>query len=47
MILIAAAASELAKLAQRHEFDVLGHLFDMARLEADEQLRSRSRRKLS
>ncbi|WP_283813143.1 hypothetical protein [Bradyrhizobium ivorense] len=39
--------TELAKLAQRHNFAVLDHLLAMARLEADEQLRARSRRKLS
>ena len=47
LILIGAAATELAKLAQRHKFEVLDLLFAMARLEADEQLRARSRRKLS
>ncbi|WP_157113490.1 hypothetical protein [Bradyrhizobium embrapense] len=47
LVLIAAAATELAKLAQRHKFDVLDHLLAMTRLEADEQLRARSRRKLS
>ncbi|MCC8979757.1 hypothetical protein [Bradyrhizobium acaciae] len=47
LVLIAAAATELAKLAQRHKFEVLDHLLAMARLEADEQLRARSRRKLS
>ncbi|WP_050425572.1 hypothetical protein [Bradyrhizobium tropiciagri] len=47
LVLIAAAASELAKLAQRHKFEVLDHLLAMTRLEADEQLRVRSRRKLS
>ncbi|MHC2438490.1 hypothetical protein [Bradyrhizobium sp. USDA 4451] len=47
LILIAAAATELAKLAQRHKFEVLDHLLAMASLEADEQLRLRSRRKLS
>ena len=47
LILIGAAATELAKLAQRHKFEVLDRLFAMARLEADEQLRARNRRKLS
>ncbi|WP_375789653.1 hypothetical protein ACE10Z_21420 [Bradyrhizobium sp. Pha-3] len=47
LVLIAAAATELAKLAQRHKFEVLDHLLAMTRLEADEQLRARSRRKLS
>ena len=47
LILIGAAATELAKLAQRHKFEVLDRLFAMARLEADEQLRARSRRTLS
>ncbi|VIO75607.1 hypothetical protein CI1B_59860 [Bradyrhizobium ivorense] len=47
LVLIRAAVTELAKLAQRHNFAVLDHLLAMARLEADEQLRARSRRKLS
>ena len=47
LVLIAAVATELAKLAQRHKFDVLDHLLAMTRLEANEQLRARSRRKLS
>ncbi|WP_244065118.1 hypothetical protein [Bradyrhizobium sp. Ce-3] len=47
LVLIAAAATELAKLAQRHRFEVLDHLLAMARLEAEEQLRARSRRRLS
>jgi hypothetical protein len=47
LVLIGAAATELAKLARRHKFEVLDRLFAMARLEADDQLRSRSRRKLS
>ncbi|WGS23613.1 MULTISPECIES: hypothetical protein [unclassified Bradyrhizobium] len=47
LVLIGAAATELAKLAQRHKFEVLDRLLAMARLEADEQLRLRSRRKLS
>ncbi|WP_229188294.1 hypothetical protein [Bradyrhizobium oropedii] len=47
LVLIAAAATELAKLAQRHKFRVLDHLLAMARLEADERLRARNRRKLS
>jgi hypothetical protein len=47
LVLIAAAATELAKLAQRHKFEVLDRLFAMARLEADQQLRVRSRRRLS
>ncbi|MGX1106964.1 MULTISPECIES: hypothetical protein [Bradyrhizobium] len=47
LVLIGAAATELAKLARRHKFEVLERLFAMARLEADEQLRSRSRRRLS
>jgi len=47
LVLIAAAVTELARLAQRHRFEVLDHLLAMARLEADEQLRSRSRKRLS
>ncbi|KJC58830.1 hypothetical protein UP10_21210 [Bradyrhizobium sp. LTSPM299] len=47
LVLIAAAATQLAGLAQRNKFRVLDHLLAMARLEADEQMRVRSRRKLS
>ena len=36
---IHAAASDLAKLAKRHRMPILGHLLDMAELEAAEQLR--------
>ncbi|KWV46842.1 hypothetical protein AS156_20630 [Bradyrhizobium macuxiense] len=47
LVLIGAAATEFAKLAQRHKFEVLERLLAMTRLEADEQLRARSRRKPS
>jgi hypothetical protein len=47
LVLIAGAVTELAKLAQRHKFEILDHLLAMARLEAEEQLRARNRRKLS
>jgi hypothetical protein len=36
---IASLADELAKLARRHGLDVLGHLLEMARLEADQATR--------
>ena len=47
LVLIGAAATELAKLARRHKFEILEHLLAMTRLEADEQSRARRRRKLS
>jgi hypothetical protein len=47
LVLIAAAVTELARLAQRNKFELLDHLLAMARLEADEQLRARCRRRLS
>ncbi|MBR0752690.1 hypothetical protein JQ604_10885 [Bradyrhizobium jicamae] len=47
LALIAAAVSKFGRLAQHHGFDVLDHLMAMARLEADELMRLRSRRKLS
>jgi len=37
---IASLTDELAKLARRHGLDVLGHLLEMARLEADQATRS-------
>ena len=45
--LIAEAAAELAGLARRHNFDMLYFLLGMARLEAEEHLRLRSKRNLS
>jgi hypothetical protein len=44
---IAETVAELVKLAERHRIEVLGHLLGMAQLEAEERLRTRSRRKLS
>ena len=44
---IAETVAELVKLAERHRLEVLGHLLGMAQLEAEERLRTRSRRKLS
>ena len=44
---IAEAAADLAQLARRHKLDMLSHLLGMARLEAEEHLRLRSKRKLS
>lgn len=37
----------LRKVAERHKLDVLHHLLGMTKLEADEHLRLRSKRKLS
>ena len=47
LALIATAVTKFGRLAQHHGFDVLDHLMAMARLEADELMRLRSRRKLS
>jgi len=44
---IAETVAELAKLADRHRLEMLGHLLRMAQLEAEERLRLRSKRKLS
>lgn len=44
---IAETVAELAKLAERHRLEVLAHLLGMAQLEAEERLRTRSKRKLS
>jgi hypothetical protein len=44
---IAETVAELAKLAKRHRLDVLGHLLGMAQLEAEERIRTRSKRRLS
>ena len=44
---IAETVAELTKLAERHQLEVLSHLLGMARLEAEEWLRLRSKRKLS
>ena len=44
---IAETVAELVKLAERHRLEVLCHLLGMAHLEAEERLRTRSKRKLS
>jgi hypothetical protein len=44
---IAETVAELVKLAERHRLEVLVHLLGMAQLEAEERLRTRSKRKLS
>jgi hypothetical protein len=44
---IAEAVAELVKLAKRHQLEVLSHLLGMAQLEAEERMRTRSKRKLS
>jgi len=44
---IAETVAELVKLAERHRLEVLSHLLNMAQLEAEERLRTRSKRKLS
>jgi hypothetical protein len=44
---IAETAAELAKLAKRHRLELLSHLLGMAQLEAEERMRTRSKRKLS
>lgn len=47
MAFIAESVAELVTLAERHRLDVLGYLLGMAQLEAEERLRTRSKRKLS
>ncbi|QOG23977.1 hypothetical protein FOM02_39700 [Bradyrhizobium sp. SEMIA] len=44
---ISEQAGALRKLAERHKLDVLHYLLGMTKLEADEHLRLRSKRKLS
>ena len=44
---IAEQVAALRKLAERHNLDVLHYLLGMTKLEADEHLRLRSKRKLS
>ena len=44
---IAETVAELVKLAARHRLELLSHLLGMAQLEAEERLRTRSKRKLS
>ena len=45
--LIAEATEGLARLARRHQLEMLDYLLRMTNLEAEERLRLRSRRKLS
>jgi len=45
--LIAEATDALARLARRHNLEMLDYLLRMTHLEAEERLRLRSRRKLS
>ena len=44
---IAETVAELALLARRHKLGVLVRLLDMAKMEAEERVRLRSKRKLS
>jgi hypothetical protein len=44
---IAETAADLARLAQRHRLEMLGHLLRMSQLEAEEHVRLRSKPKLS
>jgi hypothetical protein len=44
---IAEQVGALRKLAERHKLDVLHYLLGMTKLEADEHVRLRSKRKLS
>lgn len=47
MAFIAEQAGALRKLAERHKLGVLHYLLGMTKLEADQRLRLRSKRKLS
>lgn len=44
---IAETVAELLKLAKNHQLEVLSHLLGMVQLEAEERLRTRSKKKLS
>ena len=44
---IAETVAELVKLAKNHRLEVLSHLLGMAQLEAEERMRTRSKKKLS
>ena len=44
---IAENVADLARLAQRHRLEMLGHLLRMSQLEADEYVRLRSKPRLS
>ena len=47
MAFISEQVAALRKVAERHKLDVLHYLLGMTKLEADEHLRLRSKRKLS
>ena len=47
MAFIAETVSDLARLARRHELDVLVRLLEMAQMEAQERIRLRGKRNLS
>lgn len=44
---IAETVAELLKLAKSHQLEVLSHLLGMVQLEAEERMRTRSKKKLS
>jgi hypothetical protein len=44
---IAETVEELARMARRHELDVLVRLLEMAQMEAQERIRLRGKHKLS
>ncbi len=44
---IAETVAELVKVAKNHRLEVLGHLLSMVQLEAEERMRTRSKKKLS
>ncbi len=44
---IAETVTELLKLAKSHQLEVLSHLLGMVQLEAEERMRTRSKKKLS
>ena len=44
---IAENVADLARLARRHKLDLLGRLFKMAQMEAEERVRLRGKRNLS
>jgi len=46
-VFIGEIVTDLARLAQRHRLDMLGHLLRMTQLEAEEHVRLRNKPKLS
>ena len=44
---IAETVADLARIARRHQLDVLASLLEMAQMEADERVRLRGKRNLS